>query len=49
MRIVFHKDATTDIVNVENAEISTQKILRNGQIYILRNGVEYNVNGQMTK
>lgn len=49
MRIVFHKDATTDIVTVENAEISTQKILRNGQIYILRNGVEYNVNGQMTK
>ena len=51
MRIVFHKDAPTGVENggVLNGANGVQKILRNGQIYILRNGVEYKVNGQMTK
>lgn len=47
MRIVFHKDATTDIVTVENAEISTQKILRNGQILIIRDGKTYDIFGRL--
>lgn len=41
--------AATGIESVEHSAIGSQKILRNGQIFILRNGVEYNVNGQMTK
>ena len=49
MRIVFHKDGTTGIESAHSSAISNQKILRNGQLFILRNGVEYNVNGQMTK
>lgn len=51
MRIVFHKDAPTGVENggVLNGANGVQKILRNGQLFILRNGVEYNVNGQMTK
>lgn len=50
MRLVFNNEnTTTGMESVQTSEISTQKILRNGQIYILRNGVEYNVNGQMTK
>ncbi len=49
MRIVFHKDAPTGVESVQPSAISNQKIIRDGQLFILRNGVEYNVNGQMTK
>ena len=50
MRIVFHKDTTTGVDNIESAKIGgSRKILRDGQLIILRNGVEYNANGQMTK
>jgi hypothetical protein len=49
MRIVFHKGGTTGVESVQQSAISNQKIIRNGQLFILRNGVEYNVNGQMTK
>lgn len=45
LRIVFHKENTTGIDNThENA--NAVKVLRNGQLFIIRNGVEYNVNGQ---
>ena len=50
MRIVFRENTTTGVENTVSATFGgSQKILRNGQLYILRNGVEYNVNGQMTK
>lgn len=50
MRIVFHQDATTGIDNAKaNANAKAEKILRNGQLYIIRNGVRYNVNGQMAQ
>ena len=49
MRIVFHKDATTGIEDVQTDKVQSTKVLRNGQLFILRNGVEYNVNGQMVK
>ncbi len=50
MRIVFRENTTTGVDNIESAKIGgSTKFLRNGQLYILRNGVEYNVNGQMTK
>ncbi len=53
MRIVFHKDVTTDMENTPfpsgEGLGEASKFLRNGQLFILRNGVEYNANGQMTK
>ena len=47
MRIVFHKDNTTDMESVQHSAISTQKILRNGQILIIRDGKVYNALGQL--
>ena len=49
LRFVF--GTTTDIEEVESGEtrVESQKILRDGQLIILRNGVEYNVNGQIIK
>ena len=49
LRFVF--GTTTDIEEVESGEtrVESQKILRDGQLIILRNGVEYNANGQMLK
>lgn len=50
MRIVFHKDATTGVENTEAAKFGgASKFLRNGQLIILRNGVEYNANGALVK
>jgi len=49
MRIVFRKDTTTGIENTNDQSPITNKLLRDGQLIIIRNGVEYNVNGQMTK
>jgi len=46
MRIVFHKDNTTDMESVQHSAISTQKILRNGQILIIRDGKTYDIFGQ---
>ena len=47
-RIVMNKDAATGIQNTEH-RTQTQKILRDGQIIIIRDGKEYNVQGQMIK
>ena len=50
MRIVFHKDGTTGVDNIESAKICrSTKFLRDGQLIILRNGVEYNANGALVK
>ena len=51
IRIVFQENAATGIetANSQEPKAKSQKLLRNGQILIIRNGVEYNVNGQMTK
>lgn len=50
MRIVFHKDVTTGVENTESAKMGRSiKFLRNGQLIILRNGVEYNANGALIK
>lgn len=48
MRMVFRPKAPTSIDNT-NVNINAVKVLRNGQLFILRNGVEYNVNGQIVK
>lgn len=50
MRIVFHKDVTTGVENAESAKMGRSiKFLRNGQLIILRNGVEYNADGALVK
>lgn len=49
MRIVFHTNTTTGVETVQGDKVQSTKVLRNGQLFILRNGVEYNVNGQMVK
>ena len=45
MRIVFHKDATTGIESQE-LKINSQKLIRNGQVIIIRDNKEFNVFGQ---
>ena len=47
LRFVF--DATTDIESIQPSAVSIQKVLRDGQLIIIRNGVEYNANGQTMK
>ena len=41
--------STTGIESVQNSAISSQKVLRNGQLFIIRNGIEYTINGQVVK
>lgn len=45
MRIVFHKDAPTGIESQE-LKVNSQKIIRDGQIFIIRDNKKYNVLGQ---
>lgn len=47
-RISFRYDQTTGVENVEN-NVQSTKIMRDGQIIIIRNGVEYNAAGQRIK
>ncbi len=53
MRIVFHKDVTTGMENTPfpsgEGWGEASKFLRDGQLIILRNGVEYNANGALVK
>ncbi len=39
----------TRVENVQGDNVQCTKMLRDGQLIIIRNGIEYNVNGQMTK
>lgn len=45
--IVEKADAPTDIEIVENNEMQATKVIENGTIYIIKNGVKYNVQGQV--
>jgi len=47
IRFVF--DETEDLNNVQRNNVPSSKILRNGQLIIIRNGVEYNIAGQIVK
>ena len=50
MRIVFRENTATGVENTESAKMDeSAKFLRNGQLFILRNGVEYNANGALVK
>ena len=49
MRIVFHKDTTTGIENVQGDKLQSTKVFENGVLYIMNNGIKYNVQGQLCK
>ena len=47
MPFVF--EVATDVESIQPSAVSSQKVLRDGQLVIIRNGVEYNAAGQMVK
>ena len=47
MRFIF--DQATGVENVQNSDIRSQKVVENGQLIIIRNGVRYNAAGQNVK
>ena len=47
LRFVFN--ATTGVENVQGDKVQSTKELRDGQLIIIRNGVEYNAAGQIVK
>ncbi len=44
-RIVHHEDTATDIESNQQSAISSQKVIRDGQLLILRDGKTYNAQG----
>ena len=50
LRFVFEQENTaTGMESIQPSAVSSQKVLRDGQLIIIRNGVEYNANGMMVK
>ena len=49
MRIVFHKDAPTGVEDVQGDKLQSTKVFENGVLYIMNNGIKYNVQGQLCK
>ena len=49
MRFIFNNEQTTTGVDNTNVTIESQKVLENGVLYIIKNGVRYNVQGQIVK
>ena len=43
------KSTATDICHVQQDDVRCTKVLRNGQIIIIRNGMTYTINGQIVK
>ncbi|MBQ9522716.1 MAG: DUF4960 domain-containing protein, partial [Paludibacteraceae bacterium] len=39
----------TDVENAEAAKIESRKVIENGQLFIIKNGVKYNAQGQIVK
>ena len=39
--------SSTGVESIQTSEVSIQKVIRDGQLFILRNGVEYTINGQV--
>ena len=42
-------DVTDSVDNVEATEIGARKVVENGQVYIMKNGVKFNVLGAEVK
>ena len=49
MRFVFNQEQVATGIDNANADIKAEKRIENGQLFIIRNGVKYNVNGQIVR
>lgn len=47
--ILFVAPKTSAVENIQNSAISTQKVIENGQLIIIKDGVRYNANGTILK
>ena len=47
--VVTQKDVVTGIESVQNSDVRIQKIIRDGQLFIIRDGKMYNAQGQVIK
>jgi hypothetical protein len=47
-RIVEHEETATAVENIQN-NVQSTKVLENDHVVIIRNGVKYNVQGQIIK
>lgn len=45
-RVCMGENTTTDFENITNGENNTIKVIENGQLFIIRNGEKYNIQGQ---
>ena len=48
-RIVMRENTATGVESIQHSEVSVQKVIRDGQLIIIRNGVEYSADGQLIK
>ena len=49
-RVVFHEDTTTELEDASEVAVpAVQKVLRDGQLIIIRDGKEYNAQGQLVR
>ncbi|MBR6304173.1 MAG: leucine-rich repeat protein, partial [Paludibacteraceae bacterium] len=49
-RFVFkHEQTTTDVENVQSDKVQCTKVIRDGQLIIIKDGKEYNAQGQILK
>ncbi len=46
-RIVMQEEVATGMENIQPSEIKSQKLLEGDQVVIIRNGVKYNIQGQI--
>ena len=50
LRFVFNQEqTTTDIEGIQPSDVRSQKVIENGVLYIIKNGVRYNAQGQIVK
>lgn len=49
MHLVFLKDAPTGVEDVQGNKLQSTKVFENGVLYIMNNGIKYNVQGQLCK
>lgn len=47
--VINQKDVETGIESVQNSDVRIQKIIRDGQLFIIRGGRTYSVDGQLVK
>lgn len=48
-RIVMKEEVATGIEDVQGSDVQSTKVLENNQVLIIRNGVKYNLQGQVVK